>query len=86
MGTHKKSGQPMGTLANARLRHLRSSTHQAFDPRWENSSTKQTRHQNRCLAYTWLALKLKIPSSQCHIGLFDEAMCLRAIEVCNDEH
>lgn len=36
VGTHKKTGQPMGQLANEHLRQLRAATHRAFDPRWED--------------------------------------------------
>lgn len=36
----------------------------------------------RRAGYRWLAARLGIPEDQCHIGMFDVAMCRRVIEIC----
>lgn len=76
VGVHKTTGKPLGTLANKELRKIRMATHRAFDPIWKRGSMK------RRAAYIWLAEKLGIRLSICHIGLFDQALCKKVLEVC----
>ena len=74
VGCHPGTQEPLGTLANAELRSIRSQVHKVFDLIWK--SRKKTRRQ----AYQWLADKLKIKNENCHIALFDIDMCEKAIE------
>ena len=83
VGCHKqnkkydlKGDEPLGRLANAELRKAKSRVHLAFDPKWKDGSL--TRQE----AYAWLAGRLKIDHEDCHIGMFDVAMCDRAVSAC----
>lgn len=51
--------------------------HAAFDPLWKVEGHK------RGQLYGWLAKQLGIPKEKCHIGMFDEDMCGRVVEICN---
>jgi ribosomal protein L37AE/L43A len=89
VGVHGQSKNPLGRLANAELRKLKMAAHSAFDPLWKKGGTDQFRgphkgpRMRRSDAYGWLAQQLGIAKHDCHIGLFDESMCKRVIEVCN---
>lgn len=77
VGCHPGTQNPLGTVANKRLRRLRKLCHGSFDKIWKN------KYLSRSKAYIWLASELDILPSQCHIGMFNEQMCLKAIEKCN---
>lgn len=70
---------PMGHLANATLRRLKSRAHEAFDPLW-----KDKHFHNRAAAYKWLADKMHLSFEECHIGFFNERQCNRVIHVCEE--
>ena len=80
VGCHPGTDKPLGTLAKQNLRRLRCIVHLAFDKRWKNGRVKK-RRRKRSAAYIWLAAELGIPVEQCHVGMFDERMCERALEV-----
>lgn len=69
VGTHKGTTNPLGRLANARLRKAKSAAHRAFDPLWRLGDMKRKE------AYKWLAEILNIEVSDCHIGMFDDETC-----------
>lgn len=75
-GKSKKAGRlkPLGTLANRNLRTLRVRAHRIFDRMW------MTEGLDRSAAYTWLAMRLGIKKKECHIGHFNEEMCLKVIQ------
>ena len=75
VGTHPHTHEPMGKLAKPALRKLRMEVHAVFDPLWRTQK-KMTRTK----AYEWLAGALGIPIDECHVGLFDEEMCARALK------
>ena len=77
VGCHPGTKNPMGTVANRRLRKLRNLSHSYFDKIWKN------KYLSRSQAYKWLAAELNIPPKQYHIGMFDEQTCLKAIQKCN---
>lgn len=80
VGTHKNnSNTPLGRLANAELRRLKVLAHEAFDPLWKKGNMSRTS------AYIWLSMKLKIDKEECHIGMFDEKICKKVIEICTKE-
>jgi len=68
-------GEPLGRLANAKLRKLKKDAHALFDPIWK---TKKMSRQN---AYAYLAKALGIHVSKCHFGWFDEETLIKAINV-----
>lgn len=79
VGVHKVGKKPwqnpLGTPAGAKLRRLRGEAHALFDPFWQNGIYKRNE------AYRRLAKKLGIPAEDCHIGMFDEEMCKRVIDL-----
>ena len=79
VGCHPGTEEPLGRLADAKLRKAKMAAHQAFDPLWREGSKRRSE------AYIWLAVQLDIPPSQCHIGMFDVVLCERVVEVCEDE-
>ncbi len=76
VGMHPRTNLPLGTLANKELRALRIRAKNAFNYAW------QMQGMNRTDGYTWLASKLGIKKSKCHIGWSDEAQCKQIIEIC----
>lgn len=84
VGCHKKEGgngdgtNPLGRLANAELRAAKNQAHAAFDPLWRERGMK------RGAAYGWLADKLGIHKSECHIGMMDVPMCRRVVAACSE--
>lgn len=85
VGTHKGTWQPLGRLANADLRRLRQEAHAVFDPICHSLiPVGGKRQQGREAGYRWLAEQLGLTRDTCHVGLFDDALCRRAIEVCTN--
>lgn len=66
------SADPGSALAKARI-----GAHHALDVWWEFESMTRTE------AYRRLAKDMNLEPGRCHIGLFDEEQCLRAIEICH---
>lgn len=77
VGTHQKTKQPMGTLANGDLRHKRIEAHKVFDKMWK--SGLMTKWQ----AYRWMQSKFALNDNQAHIAKFSEYMCDQLISACN---
>jgi Protein of unknown function (DUF3268). len=75
VGCHPDTKTPLGRLANRELRAARSKAHAAFDPLWKSRVIRRSE------AYRWLAEKLGIPLSECHIGMFDTGMCEKVVVV-----
>lgn len=75
VGCHKGTTNPLGRLADKELRSLKIALHDEFDSIWK--SGMMTRKD----AYQWLAGQLGIPVDECHIGMFDNEMCKKAIDV-----
>lgn len=83
VGCHITTGEPFGTLANARLRKLRNALHRVFDAHWLGFKYGERRKIARTRAYQVLAAHMGIPFEDCHIGMFDEIQCQRAMNLCN---
>jgi len=77
VGCHPGGDKPLGRLADSQLRKAKQEAHAAFDPRWRGL------HGKRREAYRWLAEGLGIDFADCHIGMFDVAMCRRVVKLCN---
>ena len=58
--------------------------HAAFDPMIDAKMARDgcSRSKARRAGYGWLALNLGLERRDCHIGMFDEAMCARVLELC----
>ena len=86
VGTHANN-EPLGSLANAELRKMRTIAHKAFDPLWQTKmkQSKCSKSKARGDGYKWLAQKLKIDIKNCHIGKFYLNQCKRVVEICTKE-
>lgn len=73
IGCHPGTDIPLGTLADAKLRKMRSKAHAQFDPLWKGGFLKRKQ------AYAALAKHLGIPVEDCHIGLFDSSSCEKVV-------
>lgn len=84
VGCHPGTTTPLGRLANASLRAAKQRAHAAFDPLWRDRTRGERKKgaRSRSKMYGWLADQLGIAHEDCHIGMFDEAMCARVVEVC----
>ena len=76
VGSHKRTGRPLGTLANAELRAERTNTHQLFDPLWQAEGRAA-----REGLYLWLGDAMGLRPNKCHIGMFDLDQCREAQQV-----
>lgn len=74
VGIHQGTLIPLGRLANASLRKLKSAAHAAFDPIWKTGKMR------RGQAYAWLTRQLEMKSV--HIGEADEELCKKIIDIC----
>lgn len=89
-------GTPMGVPADPKTRRARQVAHDLFDRLWrgyarnrpEVSASRDRRatasnltRAQRARCYAWLAAQLGLDRDSCHIGCFDEATCLKVIEV-----
>ena len=81
VGAHKRTGKPLGRLANAELRYWKKAAHTAFDPLWQRGRFKG--HRN--VAYGWLAQRMNLPAEETHIGMFDIAQCKKVINIMRNE-
>lgn len=73
---HKKTGLPMGKLANTVLRLKRQEIHYIFDSFWKS------RKWSRTEAYRWLAASMKLPEENAHIAFFEMDECEQVINLC----
>ena len=75
---HKKTGLPMGKIANAVLRLKRQDTHRVFDSFW------RSRKWSRSKAYSWLASSMNMPEGDAHIAYFEMDECEQVIKICRE--
>lgn len=68
--------QRIAAEPGSQLARLRQEAHRALDVYWELGGI------TRSEAYAWLADKMGCSPRLCHIGLFDEQECERAIAIC----
>lgn len=78
VAAHKKTGLPMGTLANGELRHKRILAHRVFNRLWQEG------YMGKQAAYRWLQVQLGLPESMAHIAMFSEYLCDRVITLCGE--
>lgn len=78
VSAHLKSGQPMGTLANGDLRHLRILAHRALE------GFQRRNRMEKWESYLWLQDRLGLTEEQTHIAMFSEYLCGQVIEVCRE--
>lgn len=78
VGCHPGTTDALGTPAGPALRRMRNLTHRVFDSLWRSGE------MSRGQAYAWLRRTLELTAEQTHVGLFDEALCRRAINAVAD--
>ena len=93
VGTHLGSPthEPFGRMAKLNLRILKKRAHALFDPLHRDlraaypeatfGVSKRVHVIARNRAYNWLAEIMNIPAEECHIAMFDEERCEKAIRV-----
>lgn len=94
-GCHPDTGQPLGTLANKALRTQRREVKLLFNPLWEDvdgaypyvapGGRPRLRRIMRTRAYAWLAEQLGLSKDDCHVAMFDEAMCRRVVQLLQEQ-
>lgn len=77
VGTHAGTQNPLGSLATKETHQHRRQAHAVFDSLWQ-----QGRLPSRRKAYLWLAARMGIEPSKCHIGMMTIEQCKRVVEVC----
>jgi len=77
IGCHGNTKEPLGTMADSELRAKRVKAHKAFDATWRYGA------MTRGTAYRYLAKRLGIGSTQCHIGMFNISQCEQTINIFN---
>jgi len=84
VGVHKNTTEPLGTLANRKLKDLRRKAHLVFDPLWKTKADREkiSKTKAREAGYRWLSEQLGITLKKCHIGEMREKDCLRVISLC----
>lgn len=71
VGTHD-DGEPLGRLANKKLRNRKTHAHFWFDKIWQEGYIQRTE------LYTKMSEGLNIPLQYAHIGMFNNDTCMRA--------
>jgi hypothetical protein len=84
VGCHPGTTNPLGRLADAKLRLAKSHAHAVFDPLWEAKVEREglSKGHARGKGYTWLAAQLGIDPKDCHIGMMDVETCMRVVVIC----
>lgn len=80
VGCHEGTSEPLGSLADFRLREARNLAHKAFDPIWK---ARHSRRMNRKHAYSWLSRQTGIPYKECHMGQMNIEQCELVISIIN---
>jgi zinc-finger-containing domain len=91
VGCHPGTTIPLGKLASRKTRAARQRLHAVIDPIWKSApsfyggiaASDQGRMMQvaRHRVYGFLAKRLGIPRSECHVAHFDAATCDRAVEI-----
>jgi hypothetical protein len=74
-GMHPFTAIPLGTIADAELRELRTACKPVFEAIWRYG------RMSRDDAYAWLASQLGVAPELCHWGLFERHTCLHARDI-----
>ena len=75
VGCHKGTDKALGRVADSALRELKHKAHDVFDRIWKE------KYLSRTEAYEILSIAFDLPSEQTHIGMFDEDLCRKTIDL-----
>lgn len=82
VGCHKKTGIPLGVLADKEHRRLKMQCHTLFDKLWLISSlSKEEIRSLRKSYYAKLANDMKLDIEKTHFGMFTKDQCRQALEI-----
>lgn len=79
VGVHP-DGKPLGTIPDAETKKLRIKVHALIDPLWKEATNGRPKKRNRGSVYGWLKRIMNMTTEECHVGNFNKADCLRALE------
>lgn len=68
----------LGILATPEVRYARIMAHKSFDCLWKNTIL------TRKSAYKWLAVKMDMSESACHMKLMSESQCYKVVKICDE--
>jgi len=85
VGTHEGTDQALGTPATAAHRRLRTEAHARLDLMWKRKMVRDgvSKKVARGAAYEWLGKQLGVKPWDCHIGMFNETLCRKTIDLCS---
>lgn len=81
VGTHEKTKEPLGVLADAEHRLLKMKCHSIFDPHWLPSNHDRGRRAMRMKCYARLATEMNLTIGETHFGMFTKEQCKQALEL-----
>jgi hypothetical protein len=79
VGTHRRTGLPMGLPADKATRQARRQAHEAFDRLWVKARDKSGARKR---AYKWLAEVMGLTEHTAHIGHMTKDQCERVVQLC----
>jgi len=79
VGTHVKTGEPLGILADAEHRFLKMKCHAEFDKHWLEAGSDRGRRQLRLRCYSKLAGEMGLTVDKTHFGMFTKEQCSKAL-------
>lgn len=75
VGCHPGTVVPLGIMANAEHRAIKSEAHRVFDQLWKS------RYMTRSDAYSWMRKALGLTADEAHIGKMCPSDCRKLIEL-----
>jgi hypothetical protein len=83
VGCHPFTRIALGRPAGAETRKARNAAHEAFDRLWRRKMERDGCAQNeaRGAAYGWLAGKLGVEATRCHIGWMDAPTARQVVQI-----
>ena len=79
-GAHP-NGKPLGVPADKKTKLARIAAHAVFDHTWRGNSKIFVDRQQ---AYRWMSRVLRLPTTKCHIGIFDCQDCQSLIDAVHE--
>lgn len=76
VGVHPNTDEPLGYLADKRLKTLRKDCKAWFEKVWRSGILSRTE------AYKWLATEMGMDRRNCHWGMFNADQCMEARRHC----
>lgn len=75
VGTHVRTEEPLGVLADGEHRLLKMKCHAEFDRHWLEAGTERGKRQLRLRCYSKLATEMNLTVDKTHFGMFSKEQC-----------